>query len=85
MTENSSKRYTSHAQPRADASPQPNEISVEERRAMIAEAAYYRSQQRIAASGLADELTDWLEAEQAIDQQITSAAPAHQHGKRADA
>jgi hypothetical protein len=40
-------------------------ISPEARRAMIAEAAYYRAQQRGFTSGY--ELEDWLQAEQEID------------------
>lgn len=85
MAENSSKHRILHAQPGVGAAPHPNKVSVEERCAMIAEAAYYKSQQRIAAGDPVNELTDWLEAEQEIDQRITSASPTHQHGKSVDA
>lgn len=43
---------------------------LEERRKMVAEAAYYRAQRRDFASG--DELNDWLEAEKEIDQQLAN-------------
>ena len=85
MATNSSKRRASHEQPSAGAAPQPSTVSAEQRRAMIAEAAYYLNQRRIAAGELADEVADWLQAEQAIDQRITPFSSVHQHGKRVEA
>ena len=84
MAAGSSKRRASHEQPSASSAPQPSKVSAEERRAMIAETAYYLSQRRIAAGSLADEVTDWLEAERAVDQRIAPTSPVHQHGKRVD-
>lgn len=78
-----SKRRTVERQPQAGLSaPEAPEISAEARRAMIAEAAYYLSQQRAAAGSLSDEIRDWLDAEEAIDQRVALAPPArHQHGR----
>lgn len=84
MATNSSKRRASLEHPGASTAPQASQVSAEERRTMIAEAAYYLNQRRIAAGELADEVADWLQAEQAIDERIPPASPVHQHGKRVD-
>ena len=54
------------------------EITLEERRRMIAEAAYYRAERRGFATG--GELGDWIEAEAEIDRLIQSDAS---HARRA--
>ncbi|HXH72465.1 MAG TPA: DUF2934 domain-containing protein [Mariprofundaceae bacterium] len=41
---------------------------LQERRNMVAEAAYYRAQQRDFAAG--NEMEDWLEAEKEVDRQL---------------
>jgi hypothetical protein len=80
MASHSSKQQTVERRPHSGRSAP--EISAEARRAMIAEAAYYLSQQRAAAGSLSDEIRDWLDAEEAIDQRVAPAPPArHQHGQ----
>lgn len=83
MARHSSKRQSLERQSHGDLSvPEGSEISAEARRAMIAEAAYYLSEQRAAAGLFSDEMRDWLDAERTIDQQIAPVLPArHQHGQ----
>jgi hypothetical protein len=50
-------------------------ISEDERRRMVAEAAYYRAQQRGFTAG--SEVDDWLEAEREITQQFRSGGARH--------
>lgn len=52
--------------------PGPRSLAPEERRQMIAQAAYYRAEKWGFASG--DPLVDWLEAENEIDKQLTEPA-----------
>ena len=82
MTVRSTKRRT--VEPKAPetehSSPAPP-VSPEARREMIAVAAYYYSQRRIAAGEVANEIRDWLEAEKAVEQAIGEFAPVHQHGQ----
>ena len=60
---------SSPASDRQTASPQPS-VSAEQRRQLIAEAAYSRAQQRNFIDG--DPVRDWLEAERQIDATVTS-------------
>jgi len=82
MASNSSKRRAVERQSQQSVSTSETpEISPEARRAKIAEAAYFRSQQRAAAGAIADDIQDWLDAEKDIDQQIAAAPHAHhRHG-----
>src|SRR5690606_25185502 len=48
----------------------PEEFDAERRRQMIAEAAYFRAQQRGFSGGEDDALRDWLEAEREIDERL---------------
>jgi len=66
------KQVKSEAKVSASSSPAPR-VSAEERQRMIAEAAYFRAQQRGFAGG--DSLDDWLAAERQIDQASSSAGP----------
>jgi Protein of unknown function (DUF2934) len=54
----------------------PTKISVDERRGMIAKAAYLRAERRGFPPG--DEAEDWLAAEQEIDVLLSGAAGAAQ-------
>lgn len=54
-------------------------ISPDERERMIAEAAYFRAQQRGFAGG--DPLEDWLSAEAEVDRLLRKGAPARQPGR----
>ena len=55
------------------ATPGPRTLTPEERRQMIAQAAYHHAEKRGFTSG--DPLADWLEAETGIDKQLTDQAP----------
>lgn len=57
--------------PRAAAPPA--RISAEQRRRMIAEAAYYKALTR-QLEGSGDAVADWLEAEREIDEKLAAAA-----------
>jgi len=57
-------------------------VSDDERRRMVAEAAYYRAQQRGFTAG--GEVDDWLEAEREITQRFRSGAARHAHGANRD-
>ena len=84
MATNSAKQRASREQPGASTAPPASPVSAEERRTMISEAAYYLSQQRIAAGERADDVADWLQAEQSIEQRVPPTAPVHQHGTSVD-
>lgn len=66
----STAKRRSHAEPGARVAVPDRRaaISPEQRRAMIAQAAYYRAQRRGFAPG--GELQDWLEAEAEIDRSL---------------
>ncbi len=53
------------APPRSDASPRSGVVAPEERRRMIAEAAYFKAERRGFQGGSRDQ--DWLEAETEVD------------------
>jgi hypothetical protein len=57
-------------------------VSEDERRRMVAEAAYYRAQQRGFTAG--GEVDDWLEAEREITQRFRGSAARHAHGGNRD-
>ena len=60
------------------------ETSLEERRARIAETAYFLAQRRAAEGAAAPDIDNWLEAERVIDDEIEAASHVHhQHGEPA--
>lgn len=59
------RSFSSSPEPDAASACSAAPIEAAQRRAMIAEAAYYRSEQRAFAPG--HELEDWIEAEREID------------------
>lgn len=65
-----SKSKAAHAM--ADETPGPRPLTPEERHEMIAQAAYYRAEERGFTSG--DPQADWLGAETEIDKQLTEQA-----------
>jgi hypothetical protein len=72
------KRVPSVAQGNITAAPEVESqanVSEDERRRMVAEAAYYRAQQRGFSAG--GEVDDWLEAEREITQQFRPGGAQH--------
>jgi len=66
----SASRTKRHGQPRHHAT-----IDAAARRALIADAAYYRAERRGFVPGF--ELADWLAAEEELDAQSSPVHPAH--------
>ena len=54
-----------------------SKVDAEQRRRMVAEAAYFRAEKRGFSSGADDEFRDWLEAESEVDEQLRKLETQH--------